>query len=142
MSRAMSQEKTAQIPVVQVSLPEGAQADLVTFVMGLPGAYLDMPWGDLVAKVNGKIFVFFGIVGDRLGFTVKLPQSGSAVLDREDAHPTGYGLGKHGWVSLSLDGQNPESMVLAQAWVTESWLAVAPKRLVKAHPEVGARIGR
>ena len=142
MSRAMIGKDAAPVPVVQVSLPEGPQMDLVTFVRGLPGAYLDLPWGDLVAKVNGKIFVFFGTVGDRLGFTVKLPHSGTAVLEREDAHPTGYGLGKHGWVSLSLDGQDPESLVLAKAWVIESWLAVAPKRLVKAYPEVGARIGR
>lgn len=138
----MSRKDVTQVPVVQVSLPEGTQADLVAFVTGLPGAYLDLPWGDLVAKVNGKIFVFLGTVGDRLGFTVKLPHSGTMVLEREDAHPTGYGLGKHGWVSLSMDGQDPESLVLAKAWVAESWLAVAPKRLVKAHPEVGARIGR
>jgi hypothetical protein len=46
------------------------------------------------------------------------------------ATPTGYGLGKSGWVSASFPkGQRPPMEMLRQ-WVDESYRAVAPKKLV------------
>ncbi|HCO04282.1 MAG TPA: dGTPase, partial [Actinobacteria bacterium] len=32
-----------------------------TFALGLPEAYEDHPWGESVAKVNKKVFVFLGL---------------------------------------------------------------------------------
>ena len=44
------------------------------FAAGLPGAWEDHPWGESVAKVGKKVFVFFGILENQTGlrFTVKL----------------------------------------------------------------------
>ena len=44
--------------------------------------------------------------------------------------PTGYGLGKHGWVTASFrTGDHlPEKMLLE--WIDESFRAVAPKKVV------------
>jgi hypothetical protein len=46
------------------------------------------------------------------------------------AQPTGYGLGKSGWVTLefSPDDRLPTNMLFG--WVEESYRAVAPKKLV------------
>jgi predicted DNA-binding protein (MmcQ/YjbR family) len=102
------------------------------FGLGLPGTREDHPWGELVLKVKDKVFVFLGKPGkDGLGFSVKLPRSGERLLDRDFAEPTGYGLGKSGWVTLSFEGNVPLDERELCALVEESYRAVAPKTLVK-----------
>jgi predicted DNA-binding protein (MmcQ/YjbR family) len=44
------------------------------------------------------------------------------------AAPTGYGLGKAGWVSLTV-GEDGAGIDLLSDWVEESYRLVAPKRL-------------
>jgi predicted DNA-binding protein (MmcQ/YjbR family) len=110
-----------------------AAAALRAFAFGLPGAYEDFPWGESVAKVNKKVFVFFGseaALDTGFGLGVKLPLSGADVLSLPFAEPSGYGLGKSGWVNLRFlpDDQVPVDMV--QRWIMESYRAIAPKRLV------------
>lgn len=96
--------------------------------LGLPGAFEDFPWGedDCVVKVGKKIFVFLG-GQDSDGMGVKLRDSLEQALDVPGAAPSGYGLGRAGWVNVPL-GEVPGD-VLAD-WVEESYRAVAPKRLV------------
>src|SRR5688572_7972693 len=46
------------------------------FALGLPEAKEDFPWGERVAKVNKKVFVFLGVdpvPGGDVGLSVKLP---------------------------------------------------------------------
>ena len=109
-------------------------AALREFALGLPGAYEDFPWGELVIKVKKKVFVFLGRAEDleqTLRFSVKLPESGEHLLDQPFAEPTGYGLGKSGWVSVSIAaGEQPPLAELCR-WIEESYRAVAPKTLVK-----------
>ena len=63
--------------------------------------------------------------------TVKLPQSATLALGLPFASPTGYGLGKSGWVTSHFDpGDKPPLEVLKQ-WIDESYRAVAPKKFVK-----------
>jgi predicted DNA-binding protein (MmcQ/YjbR family) len=48
------------------------RATATEYCLGLPGAYLDTPWGDFaVAKVDGKIFAFLGSPDDPLALGVK-----------------------------------------------------------------------
>jgi len=101
------------------------------FGLALPGAFEDHPWGELVLKVKKKVFVFLGKPGGELGFSVKLPKSGERLLDHDWAEPTAYGLGKSGWVTLTVDGANPLSDAELCALIEESYRAVAPKTLVK-----------
>ena len=100
------------------------------FALGLPGAYEDNPWDESVAKVNGKIFVFFGTddPGKDRGMSVKLVESNAQALMAPGAEPTGYGLGKSGWVNIPLRRGAPPLGVLTD-WVEESYRLVAPKRL-------------
>jgi len=113
---------------------------LIKLALGLPGAFEDHPWGETVAKVGGKVFVFFGTgtsADQGFGFSVKLPQSSSVALMLPNVESTGYGLGKSGWVTVRLgDGSLPTEMF--EEWILESYRAVAPKRVVKAMDEGGA----
>jgi predicted DNA-binding protein (MmcQ/YjbR family) len=108
-------------------------ATLRDFALRLPGAVEEFPWGDRVAKVNKKIFVFLGKDDDPAGFrfTVKLPQSSAEALARPGAEPTGYGLGKSGWVTLTVPTNERPPTELFLRWVEESYRAVAPKKLLK-----------
>lgn len=83
-----------------------------------------------MAKVRGKIFVFLGTAGSSVPrMTVKLVESHGHALSVEGAEPTGYGLGKSGWVTVPLEGDGLDSGLLCD-WIEESYRVVAPKRLV------------
>ena len=107
-------------------------AAIRAFAVGLPGAWEDTPWeGDPVAKAGKKIFVFMGSADpDRPGIAVKLPDSKEQALSLECATPTGYGLGRAGWVSIDLAGGDRPSADVLCDWVEESYRAVAPKKLI------------
>jgi len=112
--------------------PKKVRARVREFALGLPGAYEDFPWGESVAKVNKKVFVFLGVEDSEKyppGFGVKLRESHAQALALDGAEPSGYGLGRAGWVSISLTGALPPVEVLLD-WVEESYRIVAPKRLV------------
>lgn len=103
---------------------------ILAFALGLPGAYEDHPWDEDVAKVNRKIFVFLGEAGSPdPGMTVKLRDSHEQALSVPGAAPTGYGLGRAGWVTVPLRDTTPPLDVLKD-WVEESYRLIAPKRLV------------
>jgi predicted DNA-binding protein (MmcQ/YjbR family) len=106
------------------------RAKLFEFALGLPEAHEDFPWGERVVKVNKKVFVFLGRDMDpHFGLGVKLPTSGKAALRMPFTEPTGYGLGKSGWVSAKLDDKSQASFEMLRDWVRESYCAVAPKGL-------------
>jgi predicted DNA-binding protein (MmcQ/YjbR family) len=88
--------------------------------------------GEATFRVRGKNFVFAG--GDASGISVKLPkEEAEAVVATDDlAEPTGYGLGRHGWVSVQI-GPRPDADRWRQVeeWVRTSYTLVAPKTLAK-----------
>jgi predicted DNA-binding protein (MmcQ/YjbR family) len=113
-----------------MAVPRRTHTSLVAYALGLPEAFEDHPWGETVAKVNGKVFVFFGGgQGPDYGMSVKLDESLEQALAVPGAVPTGYGLGKAGWVSVPFGPGTPPLDVLKD-WVEESYRRVAPKRLV------------
>lgn len=72
--------------------------------LAYPEAYEEFPWGERVIKVRKKIFLFLHGDAKTLRVTTKLPQSYGAALLAPFAKPTGYGLGKSGWVTASFAG--------------------------------------
>jgi predicted DNA-binding protein (MmcQ/YjbR family) len=96
--------------------------ELLDFALSLPEAWEDRPWGETVVKVRKKVFVFLGG-----GLTVKLAEAHAHALSIEGARPTGYGLGKAGWVTVPFEGAPAD---VALDWIEESYRLVAPKRLV------------
>ncbi len=97
--------------------------------LGYPGATEEFPWGERVVKVDGKIFVFLGDASTAKNVALKLPASHAAALAVKGAEPTGYGLGKAGWVTIPLAAKLPFA-VFAE-WLDESYRAVAKKRRLK-----------
>ena len=85
----------------------------------------------LLVVVFAGGFVFLG-VGENpatMAMTVKLTDSREQALMAPGAEPTGYGLGRAGWVTIPLRDTTPPLEVLTD-WVEESYRTVAPKRLV------------
>ena len=113
-------------------IPKGNQGVLHAFALGYPGAHEEFPWGERVIKVKGKVFVFLGRDEKGLGLSVKLPQSHLMALGLPFVSPTGYGLGKSGWVSVQFGPREKPPMDLMRAWIDESYRALAPKKLVAA----------
>jgi predicted DNA-binding protein (MmcQ/YjbR family) len=110
-----------------------ASRELRKYALSFPGATEDFPWGERVAKVKGKVFVFLGsdpVPRGPMGLSVKLPQSGQDALDLPFAKPTGYGLGKSGWVSATFEANDEPPLEILKGWIRESYRAVAPKKLV------------
>jgi predicted DNA-binding protein (MmcQ/YjbR family) len=108
-------------------------------MLAYPGATEDFPWGHRSAKVNGKMFAIVSVDEGRLSVTLKLPVSHEAALLFPFAEPTGYGMGKSGWVTSRFAPGEAIPVELLEAWLEESYQAVAPKRVSQARPAAAAK---
>ena len=111
------------------------EEELRRFALGFPEAREEFPWGHSAFKVKGKVFLFLssGEKGEEgLSLSVKLPSSRAVALMLPFAEPTGYGLGRSGWVSASFTGGKEPPLPLLHEWITESYRAIAPKKLLAA----------
>lgn len=109
-----------------------ALAELRAFGLTLPEAHTKSPWpGHLDLAVRDKTFAY---LNDEvpLSISCKLPQSCHEALGLPFTEPTGYGLGKSGWVSATFVASDEPPVAFLKAWIEESYRAQAPKRLVKA----------
>ena len=128
-------DETLRPPVDQRGVRRIAGVDippdkrLVTYVSR---GFESMRGFDVFMKVAKKIFVFLSSPGsERPGLTVKLPDSRDHGLSFAGSVLPGYGLGKHGWVTVYVDGVPTEERDVLFDFVEESYRAVAPKTLVK-----------
>jgi predicted DNA-binding protein (MmcQ/YjbR family) len=112
------------------SKAKAARATLRKLALAYPGTKEEFPWGERVVKVGKKVFVFMGMDEGDFGMSVKLPHSGAMALMLPFAEPTGYGLGKSGWVSVHFGAKQSPPVDLLAEWIDESYRAVAPKTLV------------
>lgn len=96
-----------------------------------PEAWEDTPWGYPVYKVRKKIFVFLVVDGDGVSVGVKLPETAEFALTMDGVEPTGYGLGRSGWVTARFGPGETVPVDLLVDWIDESYRAIAPKTLVK-----------
>lgn len=82
--------------------------------------------------MNKKVFVFLGVdpvPGGVMGLSVKLPETAEEALELSFTKPTGYGLGKSGWVTASFGPKDRLPVDILKSWIRESYCAVAPKKL-------------
>ncbi len=117
-------------------------ARLRAVALAYPEATEDFPWGHTAVKVRGKAFLFLSGEAGTLSVTCKLPASHGAALLLPFASPTGYGLGKSGWVTASFPAAQAAPVELLAEWIGESYRAVAPKKLaalVEASAGTGAK---
>ncbi len=115
--------------------PEAAQQAIRVAALAYPETNEDRPWDHPAFKIRGKkAFVFMGEQSESLSLSLKLPESHEAALDLPFCKPTRYGLGKYGWVSISLTPDQDLPIDALIEWIDESYRAVAPKTLVKKLP--------
>jgi len=109
-----------QLEAVALALPEAERVDVEAWD------------GHPTFRVRGKSFVFCDQEATHL--TVKLPKEEAAAVVASDpgAEPAGYGLGRHGWVSIAVpDGTTGERWDEVVEMVRTSYTLVAPKTLAK-----------
>ncbi len=108
------------------------------FGLRYPGAHTKSPWpGHLDLAVNDKTFAYMSVAGEPLKISCKLPRSSDAALGLPFTTPTGYGLGKSGWVTATFPDGARVPVELLEAWIDESYRAQAPKRLSAKAPAHG-----
>jgi predicted DNA-binding protein (MmcQ/YjbR family) len=88
--------------------------------------------GEPTFRVGGKNFIFAS--PDVTTITVKLSKGEADAVVATDSQvtPTGYGLGRHGWVSIGL-GHRPSQARWREIeeWVRTSYTLIAPRRLAR-----------
>jgi predicted DNA-binding protein (MmcQ/YjbR family) len=89
---------------------------VLEYALGKPGAWRDEPWeGDIVAKVDEKIFAFIGgpesrSVGVKCG--ANRAEADEWLLQYpDDASVMAY-IGRSGWNTLQLGGAIPDQEIL------------------------------
>ena len=88
--------------------------------------------GEPTFRANGKVLVFAH--PEFSAITVKLPKEEAAAVVASDqaVSPTGYGLGRHGWISVDLPTRlTRERREEVEEWILTSYTLVAPKTLAR-----------
>lgn len=120
-----------RLEAIVATLPEAQRVDIVEW------------GGEPTFRVRGKNFIFCD--KDARGISVKLSkeEAEAVVATDKSTEPTGYGLGRHGWISVTL-GASPSAARWKQVeeWVRTSYTMVAPKKLARIVLDEDASVSR
>jgi predicted DNA-binding protein (MmcQ/YjbR family) len=134
-SAPRKQAPAAAPPAAIRSAPPGdrfrpAEEAVCAHALSFPEVSEAHPWGHRAFKVNKKGFLYTGWDDGVFSISVKLPESAPIALMQPYAEPTGYGMGRSGWVTARFSGKDKVPVGILCAWVEESYRAIAPKKLV------------
>lgn len=117
--RIAGMDNMARLERIVARLPEAERVDIEAW------------GGEPTFRVRGKNFVFTDRAAT--GLSVKLPKDEAAAVVATDpgATPTGYGLGRHGWVSIQVGKADKSRWQEVEEWVRTSYTLVAPKTLAR-----------
>ena len=83
-------------------------------------------------RVRNKNFIFCSKDATALSFKLPKEEAIAVVASDEKAFECGYGLGRHGWVSLDLPARSSKARwAEVREWVRTSYTMVAPKTLAR-----------
>jgi predicted DNA-binding protein (MmcQ/YjbR family) len=106
--------------------------ELRQFGFAYPGVARKSPWpGHDDLAVNDKTFAYLSSEGEPFSISLKLPFTGDDARKLPFAKPTGYGLGKSGWVTFEPTPAQMPSLAQLKSWMDESYRAQAPKKLAR-----------
>jgi predicted DNA-binding protein (MmcQ/YjbR family) len=88
--------------------------------------------GEPTFRVGGKNFVFASADGTRISLKLSKDEAAAVVATDPQAAPTGYGLGRHGWVSVTLERRPSKARWQeVEEWIRTSYSLIAPRRLAR-----------
>ena len=109
--------------------PADAADQLRAFGLTYPEVGLKSPWpGHADLAVKDKTFAYLSVSGEPFSVSCKLPFSAEEARAMPFVTPTGYGLGKSGWVTASWPDDVEDPMAMFRSWIDESYRAQAPKK--------------
>ena len=106
-----------RLEAIALALPEAARVDIEAWD------------GEPTFRVRKKNFVFTNPEATSISVKLTKEEAEAVVATEPRAEPTGYGLGRHGWVSIDL-GAKPDWEQVTE-WVRTSFTMVAPKALAR-----------
>lgn len=113
-------DNMARLERIVARLPEAIRVDIEAW------------GGEPTFRVRGKNFVFTDPSAHGLSVKLSQEEAAAVVATEPGAEPTGYGLGRHGWVSVAVGADAGESRwKQVEEWVRTSYTLVAPKSLAK-----------
>ncbi len=109
-----------RLEAIVAELPEAERVDIAE-------------WGDHPTfRVRGKNFVFSDQAATELSLKLPKEEAAAVVATDPSVSPTGYGLGRHGWIAFSVEqSAGDERWRQIEEWVRTSYTLVAPKRLAR-----------
>jgi predicted DNA-binding protein (MmcQ/YjbR family) len=105
---------------IAATLPEAVRVDIEAW------------GGEPTFRVRGKNFIFASPSAD--GISVKLTKEEAEAVCATDPQcsPTGYGLGRHGWVSVTVPARTSAARWRElEEWIRTSYALVAPRSLAR-----------
>jgi predicted DNA-binding protein (MmcQ/YjbR family) len=109
-----------RLETIASQLPEVARVDIEAW------------GGEPTFRVAGKNFVFAGADARLLTVKLTVDEAAAVVATDPEVVPAGYGLGRSGWVSISLASRPSAARWRdVEEWIRTSYTLVAPKRLAR-----------
>jgi predicted DNA-binding protein (MmcQ/YjbR family) len=113
-------DNMARLEAIVARLPEAERVDVEAWD------------GHPTFRVNNKNFVFASNEVDSLSVKLTKEEAAAVVATDDHVEPTGYGLGRHGWIQVTVPKRaGRERWDLIEEWVRTSYTLIAPKRLAK-----------
>lgn len=90
-------------------------------------------WGDHPTfRVRNKNFVFSDQEARQLSLKLPREEAAAVVATDPQVDPAGYGLGRHGWIALTVDADADDNRWRqVEEWVRTSYTLVAPRTLAR-----------
>jgi predicted DNA-binding protein (MmcQ/YjbR family) len=86
--------------------------------------------GEPTFRVAGKNFIFAGADGRLITLKLTLDEATAVIATDHDVVAAGYGLGRSGWVSITLTSRPSAARWReVEEWIRTSYTLVAPTRL-------------
>lgn len=120
MAAAKSTSYMKKVESIIAKLPEWERVDIEEWN------------GEPTFRVRNKNFVFASKDATGLSFKLSKDEARAVVGSDDDVFEMGYGLGRHGWVSMRIATKpTAERWQEIEEWIRTSYTLVAPKTLAR-----------
>jgi predicted DNA-binding protein (MmcQ/YjbR family) len=109
-----------RVEQIALRLPEATRVDIEAW------------GGEPTFRVNGKNFIFANPEATTISVKLDKGEAEAVVATDDLVTPTGYGLGRHGWVTVAVGkATSAKRWREIEEWIRTSYTLVAPRRLAR-----------